>query len=82
MSSIVVGADPRADDPAPLVKALKRAVPERASQSRRESLGRTKTLESRAAVSEAMEILVTTVVFGRSKTQVRDEGKPHGKRMM
>lgn len=71
LSSIVVSANPRADGPAPLLSALKRAVPGRASAARRSSDQLKMEYSSQADV----EVFVTSVVFDKSKAQVR--GRRH-----
>lgn len=70
LSSIVISADPRTDGPVPLLSAVKRAVPERAAAVRSPLDRPTVGFPS---PSEA-EVLITDVVFDRSKAQVCDKG--------
>lgn len=69
LSSIVVGADPRTDGPAPLVKALQRAVPARALKCSRELSSEQAESSNANSGAGAMSIMVTSVVFDRSKMQ-------------
>lgn len=71
LSSIVVGADPRTNGPAPLVKALQRAVPARALECFQELSSEQAEPSNANSGAGAMSILVTSVVFDRSKMQVR-----------
>lgn len=73
LSSIVISANPRADGPAPLLSALRRAVPGRAAAARRSSDQLMMEHSSRADV----EVFVTSVVFDKSKAQVGDRGDTH-----
>lgn len=72
MSSIVLSADPYTEGPAPLIEALRRAVPERAARARA-ALKQAGTLYPEPPT---VEVFVTSsVVFERCKMQVLGGGE-------